>query len=65
MNARDDGGWTPLHFAADNNESAAVIEALLEAGADVNARSDDGNTPLDWAEIVGNETAIELLQSER
>ena len=64
VNAKNDSGDTPLHWAGFN-ESAAVIEALLETGADVNAKSDDGNTPLDWAEIVGNETAIELLQSER
>ena len=29
--------WTPLHFAAANNENPAVIEALLKAGADLEA----------------------------
>ena len=39
-----------------------VIQALLDAGADADAKNDDGDTPLDVAEDVGNSTAIELLR---
>ena len=40
----------PLHSAARFNENPAMIEALLEAGADVNARDKNGGTPWDLAQ---------------
>ena len=42
-------GWTPLHFGALNRgaEGAAIVQALLNAGARVDARSDDGLLPSD------------------
>ena len=41
---------TPLHAAAEHNENPAVIEALLDAGADATARDDYGRIPYDYAE---------------
>jgi hypothetical protein len=38
-------GWSPLMCAAWHGEFYAV-EALLEAGANVNARDSEGDTPL-------------------
>ena len=38
INAWDKSGRTPLHCAAGHSENPAVIEALLAAGADINAR---------------------------
>ena len=38
-------GKTPLHLAAEHNEPF-FIELFLSGGAHVNARDDDGNTPL-------------------
>ena len=46
VNARTDGGVTPLHFAADAGGSKAMVAALIEAGADVDARDQLGVTSL-------------------
>ena len=40
----DAGDWTPLHFAARNNE-ILVISTLVKVGADPNARDGRGRTP--------------------
>ena len=45
--ARDEGGRTPLHRAAEEGESPAIITALLDAGADLKARDSLGETPFD------------------
>ena len=38
VNARTEDGYTPLHHAAWGNVNAAVVEALLDAGANAAAR---------------------------
>lgn len=40
---------TPLHIAAGAEERADALEALLRAGADVDLRDDEGNSPLHFA----------------
>jgi ankyrin repeat protein len=42
-------GWTPLHFAADEQDAGAV-GSLLAAGAWVDAPDEQGNTPL-WQAV--------------
>jgi ankyrin repeat protein len=49
LNARDEDGQTPLHFAARDSENSAVIEALIAAGADIKARDSVGRLPFDLA----------------
>lgn len=44
-----DYGATPLHWAAFNKKDDVGL-ALIKAGADVNAKTNDGATPLDFAE---------------
>ena len=53
---------TALHYTAESNSNPAVIELLVQAGADVNERTRDGTTPL-HAAAGGNSNpaVIELL----
>ncbi|HSH32912.1 MAG TPA: ankyrin repeat domain-containing protein, partial [Actinomycetota bacterium] len=60
--ARQSGGWTPLHAAAHNG-SAAMVTLLLEAGADPALVNDDGRTALDLATERGEPATIALLGS--
>ncbi|GAA3175959.1 hypothetical protein GCM10010531_32040 [Blastococcus jejuensis] len=39
------GGWTPLHIAVDEHQ-ADIVRVLVDAGADVGARTEHGRTPL-------------------
>ena len=56
------GGLTALHYAVRQGNVAAV-DALLDKGADVNARSADGSTPLMLATINGRfDLAQHLLE---
>jgi uncharacterized protein len=41
----DDEGFTPLHFAA-SGDNVDVVRLLLDAGAEVNAQSNAGDTPI-------------------
>ena len=49
IDSRDHSGWTPLHTASYHN-SLDVAMLLRDYGADVDAREDDGLTPLYFAE---------------
>ncbi len=51
------GGLTPLMFAAAENEDPEVLKILLEAGADVHARTATGETALMFAARYGSSPA--------
>ena len=57
---RTEYGSTPLHLAAANPDSSALL-ALLKAGADANARDADGLTPLHMAAYSQNAPHARLL----
>ena len=44
VDARDGIGKTPLHYAARKATSGRMMQALIRAGADVNARAEDNRT---------------------
>ena len=54
MNAKNRGGYTPLHSAAYYGQKE-VAELLIAEGANVNVKRDNGETPLDAA-IINNKT---------
>ena len=59
-NERAVDGTTALHWAVYNDD-ATLVERLLAAGADVNARNDYGATPLSQAAVVGDARVIRAL----
>ena len=60
--ATDDDGWEPIHAAANNEE---ILHLIINAGADINARTADGYTPLMLAVEWGKDACVkELLKHE-
>ncbi|KAF2174539.1 ankyrin, partial [Zopfia rhizophila CBS 207.26] len=60
LESKDQYGRTPLLRAAKNGHEA-VVRLLVELGADVNARSNDGWMALRWAAENGHEAVVRLL----
>jgi uncharacterized protein len=54
------GAYTPLILAAQQG-NAEVMEPLIKAGADVNAKTGNGTTPLMFAAASGNADAVKVL----
>jgi ankyrin repeat protein len=54
------GAATPL-FMACRNGNAAMVETLIQAGADANSIDEHGTTPLMMAASAGNPNAIKVL----
>jgi len=54
---------TPLLTAVSSEaEDAATVALLLEHGADANARTTEGEAPLDWAIYKGDRAKIQVLE---
>jgi len=60
VNAKQAGGYTPLHQAAAAGLTE-MAQLLLKAGADRGARCDQGKTPADYARERGHDAVLALL----
>jgi len=61
VNATQEGGFTPLHAAAQNGEASGA-SLLLARGADSSARTARGETSLALAATSGQEAVVGLLR---
>jgi len=57
-------GYTPLHWAALKGHEE-IVEALIDAGADLNTTNNLGRTPLHWAALKGHEEIVEALREAK
>ncbi len=53
-------GWAPLHYAA-TGPNPRIVELLLARGAEIEAASPNGSTPLMMAARYGSEESVRLL----
>ncbi|MBR0150684.1 MAG: ankyrin repeat domain-containing protein [Synergistaceae bacterium] len=64
--AKNSSGVTALMTAAEFNKDSRVVKALVEAGADIQARDNDGRTVADYAvrnpNLEGTEILARLLE---
>jgi ankyrin repeat protein len=63
VNAHDQNGNTPLHYAAisTGQNNIYTITLLVNKGANINAKNKEGKTPLDLALLQGNERTFKHL----
>lgn len=55
-------GWTPLHACAEWWNDTMIADALLRHGANINARSAQGWTPLRYAVALGRDEMATFLR---
>ena len=61
INVKHHEGHSTLHWFAGGDNSTQIVKDLLDAGANINSKDDEGNTPLWWACRYGYIETIKLL----
>ena len=59
-----ENGYTPLHYAVQNN-SLDIVDKLLVHDAAVNPKTDDGDTPLDFASEKNSLEIVKYLVDKK
>ena len=62
VNLGDKRGYTPLHFAAQNNRAPVCQYLIEELHCEVNPTCQDGKTPFFWAVEQGSTEAYEYMK---
>ena len=60
VNDRDNKNCTALHYAAEGKH-ADVVQVLIDAGADIEAKNDEGHSPLHLASCSGELATVSKL----
>ena len=60
LNHQDSNNCTALHFAVQEKH-ADVVEVLIDAGADIETKNDEGGSPLHMASLLGALTTVTKL----
>jgi ankyrin repeat protein len=63
VNCAGEHDKTALHWAAEKGDSVTAA-VLIEAGADIEAKTDWGTTPLEWAGVMGSIAVADLLREK-
>ena len=61
VNFRDEYGTTPLMWAAENCKSDPLVKALVNVGADINAKARGGGTALTGAQVHKCDEIVRIL----
>ena len=64
VNARLPGGRTAAHLSAERNTAPTTLALLVESGADLATRDEDGHSPLDIAKLNGKSRLVEWIKSQ-
>ena len=62
MNYSDETGYTALHAASENGH-LEIVQILVKNGANVKAKTTDGNTPSDLARISEKLQVVNYLDN--
>lgn len=60
INVSDGHGYTPLHYAVQNNQKE-IVQLLIAHGADINTKGNIGKTPLDIAMKGWHQDIVKLF----